>query len=117
MLKGYTANYNDVDVDFTLELDPDYYPEAQAYIAEFESKFKLTSSFKTTNMVAFNSERKITRYDSPGEILEEFYSVRLAGYAKRKAHELARMAAAAELPEASVDEGGGAGAPKRPGGA
>jgi DNA topoisomerase-2 len=93
MLKGYTANYNDVDVDFTLELDPDYYPEAQAYIAEFESKFKLTSSFKTTNMVAFNSERKITRYESPGEILEEFYGVRLAGYAKRKAHELARMAA------------------------
>jgi DNA topoisomerase-2 len=92
MLKGYTANYNDVDVDFTLELDPDYYPEAQAYLTEFEAKFKLTSSFKTTNMVAFNSERKITRYDTPGQILEEFYGVRLAGYASRKAHELERMA-------------------------
>ena len=92
-LKGYTTNYNDVDVEFTLELDPDYYPEAQAYIAEFEAKFKLTSSFKTTNMVAFSPEGKVTRYESAGQILEEFYGVRLAGYAKRKAHELARMAA------------------------
>lgn len=93
-LRGYTANYNDVDVDFTLELDPDYYHTARAYPAEFESKFKLTSSFRTTNMVAFNSDRKITRYGSAGEILEEFYGVRLSAYGARKTHELERMAAA-----------------------
>ncbi len=92
-LRGYVANYNDVDVDFTLELDPDYYHTARAYPAEFEAKFKLTSSFRTTNMVAFNADRKITRYDSVGAILEEFYGVRLAAYGARKAHELARMAA------------------------
>ncbi len=92
-LRGYVANYNDVDVDFVLELDPDYYHTARAYPAEFESKFKLTSSFRTTNMVAFNAERKITRYDSVGTILEEFYGVRLTAYGARKAHELARMAA------------------------
>jgi DNA topoisomerase-2 len=92
-LRGYTANYNDVDVDFTLELEPDYYHTARGYPAEFESKFKLTSSFRTTNMVAFNSERKIKRYDSVGEILEEFYATRLAAYGARKAHELERMAA------------------------
>jgi DNA topoisomerase-2 len=91
-LRGYTANYNDVDVDFTLELDPDYYHTARGYTAEFEAKFKLTSSFRTSNMVAFNSDRKITRYDSVGEILEEFYSTRLAAYGARKAHELERMA-------------------------
>jgi len=92
-LRGYVANYNDVDVDFVLELEPDYYHTARAYPAEFEGKFKLTSSFRTTNMVAFNAERKITRYDSVGAILEEFYGVRLAAYGARKAHELARMAA------------------------
>jgi DNA topoisomerase-2 len=92
-LRGYVANYNDVDVDFVLELEPDYYHTARAYPTEFEAKFKLTSSFRTTNMVAFNSERKITRYDSVGDILEEFYSTRLAAYTARKAHELKRMAA------------------------
>lgn len=92
-LRGYTANYNDVDVDFLLELEPDYYHTARAYPAEFESKFKLSSSFRTTNMVAFNSERKITRYESAGAILEEFYNVRLAAYGARKTHMLEKMAA------------------------
>jgi DNA topoisomerase-2 len=92
-LRGYTANYNDVDVDFTLELDPDYYHTARAYPSEFEKKFKLIGSISTTNMVAFNHESKITRYSSAGEILEEFYGVRLTGYAKRKSHELKRMKA------------------------
>ena len=92
-LRGYTSNYNDVDVDFTLELEPDYYHTARAYPAEFEAKFKLTSSFRTTNMVAFNSERKIKRYESAGEILEEFYGARLAAYGARKTHMLERMAA------------------------
>jgi DNA topoisomerase-2 len=92
-LRGYTTNYNDVDVDFLLELEPDYYHTARAYPAEFESKFKLTSSFRTTNMVAFNSERKITRYESAGAILEEFYNVRLSAYGARKTHMLEKMAA------------------------
>jgi len=92
-IRGYIANYNDVDVDFTLEMDPDYYHTARGYPHEFESKFKLVSSFKTTNMVAYNSARKITRYARVGEMMEEFYGVRLASYEKRKAHELARMAA------------------------
>jgi DNA topoisomerase-2 len=92
-LRGYTANYNDVDVDFVLELDPDYYHTVRTYRSEFEAKFKLSSSFRTTNMVAFNAERKITRYESAGAILEEFYGVRLEAYSARKAHLLAQMAA------------------------
>lgn len=92
-LRGYIANYNDVDVDFTLELHPDYYHEARAYISEFESKFKLTSSFKTTNMVAFNNDNKIQKYNSVGEIMEEFYMKRLESYGARKKHELDRLAA------------------------
>ena len=92
-LRGYTANYNDVDVDFTLELDPDYYHTARAYPSEFEKAFQLTSQMKTTNMVAFDTAGKIRRYASAGAILEEFYGRRLAAYGERKAHELARMAA------------------------
>lgn len=91
MLRGYEEAYNDVDVDFILEMDPDYYHESRAYPSEFESKFRLVNSHKTTNMVAFDVGGKIRRFDTVGEILETFYGARLALYGKRKAHELARM--------------------------
>lgn len=91
MLRGYTANYNDVDVDFTLEMDPDYYHTARAYPAEFESKFKMFASHKSTNMTAFDTAGKIRKFGSTGEILEMFYMKRIAMYGVRKAHELARM--------------------------
>lgn len=100
MLRGYEEAYNDVDVDFILEMDPDYYHEARAYPSEFESKFRLVNSHKTTNMVAFDVDGKIRRFDTVGEILETFYGARLALYGKRKAHELARMDA--ELCELSA---------------
>lgn len=46
--------------------------------------FKLTSKINTSNMICFDFEGKIKKYDSPEEILEDFYSVRLAYYQKRK---------------------------------
>ena len=93
-LRSYEEAYNDVDVDFLLYLDPDAYHTARAYPSEFESRFHLTTSFKTSNMVAFNVEGHIHKYGTVGEILEEFYVARLAAYEKRKAHELARLTAA-----------------------
>jgi DNA topoisomerase-2 len=92
-LRDYKNDSNDVDVSFLLEMDPDAYHEARAYPKEFEARFKLSSSFKTTNMVAFNAEGRIHKYESVGEILAEFYRVRLAAYGRRKEHELKRMAA------------------------
>lgn len=92
-LRGYIANYNDVDVDFTLELDPEYYYEAKLAPSEFEKAFALTKSFSTTNLTAFNTVGKIHKYKGVGEILEEFYGARLAGYVSRRAKELARLAA------------------------
>lgn len=92
-LRGYDALYNDVDVDFVLHMDPEYYHEARAYPSEFETKFKMSTSFKTTNMVAFDVTGKIHRFASVGEILEMFYNERRRGYELRKAHELDRMEA------------------------
>jgi len=89
-LKSFQEAYNDVDVEFVLTLDAEYYSEARAFPAEFEKKFKLTSSYKLSNMVAFH-DGHIRRFDGTGEILEAFYERRLAGYVARKASELARM--------------------------
>jgi DNA topoisomerase II len=90
-LRGYEEAYNDIDCDFILQMDPDYYHEARAYPADFEAKFKLTTQFRTSNMVAFDVDGTIRRFTSPGEILERFYGTRLAAYTKRKAHELRRL--------------------------
>jgi DNA topoisomerase-2 len=90
-LRGYEEAYNDIDCDFILQMDPEYYHEARAYTADFEARFKLTTQHKTTNMVAFDVDGTIRRFASPGEILERFYGERLCAYGKRKAHELGRL--------------------------
>lgn len=40
----------------------------------------------TTNMVLFDDQRRIKKYNSPEEILEDFYAMRLALFTKRKAY-------------------------------
>jgi DNA topoisomerase-2 len=47
--------------------------------------FKLTSKINTSNMICFDSDGKIRKYNSPEEIIDEFYPKRLAYYQKRKA--------------------------------
>jgi DNA topoisomerase II len=46
--------------------------------------FKLTGKITTTNMIAFDFDGKIKKYDSPEAILEDFYPTRLMYYQKRK---------------------------------
>jgi DNA topoisomerase-2 len=91
LVKSFQEAYNDVDVEFLVTLDPEYFHEARTFPAEFEKRFKLVNSTTTTNMVAFDCDGHIRRFASVGEILETFYVKRLGGYVARKANELARM--------------------------
>jgi len=47
--------------------------------------FKLVTKISTNNMMCFDPEGRIKKYDSPEAIIEDFYPVRLAYYQKRKA--------------------------------
>jgi len=91
-LKSYEEAYTDVKVNFTLTLDNDAYYTGLAYPSQFEKHFKMETSFRTTNMHAFDTTGHIHKYRNTGEILEEFYGKRLWAYGERKAHELARLA-------------------------
>jgi len=73
-------------------MEPDGYHEAKRYPAEFEKRFKLTTTFKTSNMVGFDVDGKIKKFASVNEILDRFYHTRLDGYARRKAYQLEEMA-------------------------
>jgi DNA topoisomerase-2 len=53
----------------------------QQGLAEF---FKLTSKINTSNMICFDLDGKIKKYNSPEDIIEDFYPKRLAYYQKRK---------------------------------
>ena len=52
----------------------------------FLERFKLVSTINMSNMVAFDPEGRIKKYDDPNEILRDFYFVRLLFYQKRKDH-------------------------------
>ncbi|CAN6246457.1 unnamed protein product, partial [Urochloa humidicola] len=81
-IEDYTAQGDNDDIYFEVKL-----PEENMKIAHEEGllkKFKLTTTIGTTNMHLFDSDGKIRKYDTPEQILEEFYKLRLQFYIKRK---------------------------------
>ena len=92
---NYDDLYNHVDIRFDLYLDPDYYEDAKMNLGEFEKRFRLTTSWRTSNMVCFDTDMKIVRYGCVGDMLESFYTPRLSKYEERKQKEMARLRAEA----------------------
>lgn len=81
-IEDCTAQGDNDDVYFELKLS-----EKNMNIAKEEGllkKFKLTTTIGTTNMHLFDSDGKIRKYDTPEQILEEFFKLRLQFYFKRK---------------------------------
>jgi DNA topoisomerase-2 len=78
-------------VNFVLYLEPDYYKKAKAGPAEFEKLFHLTSSWKTTNMCCFDPHMNIVKYDTIGDILEQFYVNRLDSYEVRRQQQISTL--------------------------
>ena len=57
----------------------------------FHEFFKLTTKISTANMVCFDFDGKIKKYNTPEEVIEDFYPKRLAYYQKRKVRSLPQM--------------------------
>ena len=95
VLINYDDLYNHVDVRFDLTLDSYYYEEAKRNVAEFEKRFRLTTTWRTSNMVCFDTASKIVRYTCVGDMLEAFFGPRLAKYEERRQAEMDRLRAEA----------------------
>jgi len=93
LLKSFDDLYTDEEVKFVLYFDQDGFEELKSDLGDFEKRFRLSSSWRTTNMVAFDCESKITRYGSVGAILEAYYVPRLAAYEQRRLKEIERLEA------------------------
>jgi len=95
VLINYDDLYNHVDVRFDLTLDSYYYEEAKRNPSEFEKRFRLTTTWRTSNMVCFDTDSKIVRYTCVGDMLEAFFGPRLAKYEERRQAEMDRLKAEA----------------------
>lgn len=81
-IKDYDDYNTHKDVHFIIRLEEKH---LKAAVEEgLEERFKLTKSVATSNLVAFDPEGRITKYNSVEDILKEFFAVRIKFYEKRK---------------------------------
>jgi DNA topoisomerase-2 len=89
VIKDVFENYTDTTVEFVITFGKGKLAELEAIKGEYgsnglEKMLKLYTTSSTTNMNLFNSEDKLTKYDSVEEIIDDYYYVRLAYYDDRK---------------------------------
>ncbi|CAI4036018.1 hypothetical protein SMKI_14G2320 [Saccharomyces mikatae IFO 1815] len=80
---------HDDNIKFIITLSPE--EMAKTRKIGFYERFKLISPISLMNMVAFDPQGKIKKYNSVNEILSDFYYVRLEYYQKRKDHMSERL--------------------------
>jgi DNA topoisomerase-2 len=90
-LKQYESYYTDKKISFILHFSNSdtlnsYMTIDNNGFTKFENDFKLVSSkmLGMTNMYLYNSQGQIQKYDTPFDIIRDFYNVRLSFYTKRK---------------------------------
>ena len=91
ILKSFDDLYDDDTVRFVLYMDSDYYEDIKADVAEFEKRFKLTTTWRLSNMTCFNTDMQIVKYSCIGDMVEAFYEPRLEAYEARRLQEMARL--------------------------
>jgi DNA topoisomerase-2 len=102
VLKEYSDMSTDSVVDITVTFHPSYphtpkdlqaaIVDAEAGTNKLEKLLGLFTTQSTTNMNLFDAHEKLRKYATIYDIIEDYYSERLALYAKRKAAMLAQMA-------------------------
>jgi DNA topoisomerase II len=89
--QDFKERHTDSSVYFIITLSEKDAPELLVDDAALLKRLKLEASLSTSNMHLFNAEGQITKYDSPLDVLQEYYPYRLDLYEKRRAALLERM--------------------------
>ncbi|TPX18909.1 uncharacterized protein E0L32_011387 [Thyridium curvatum] len=83
-IKDYKEFNDHKNVHFVIQLDEKH---MKATLEEgILERFKLKKSIGTTNLVAFDVNGQIRKYEKVEDILEEFYLYRFGKYTERKSH-------------------------------
>jgi DNA topoisomerase-2 len=83
-IKDYKEYHTDAKVNFLISLTEE---NMKAALNEgLESKFKLTTTISTSNLVCHDLEGRIKKYNSVLDIMNDFYNLREKYYQKRKVY-------------------------------
>ena len=85
-IKDFKENHTETTVSFTITAEKASIDLWEKDKKGLLGKFKLTGSLSTSNMTLFSEEGRIVKYETPNDILDAFYVVRLEYYEKRKAN-------------------------------
>ena len=91
-IRDFTSVCTEVSVDFEVTFPRGKLDELESKRDEttgingVEKLLKLTTSISNTNMHMFDADRKLHKYGSIEEIIDDFYKVRIDVYGKRKAY-------------------------------
>ncbi|KAJ9069903.1 DNA topoisomerase 2 [Entomophthora muscae] len=84
MIDDYQKHHTDLTVKYTVQVSEASMAKLEA--GDMYASFKLVDSITTSNMVCFDESGRIKRYNSPEEILNDFFLVRLKFYIDRRQH-------------------------------
>ncbi|KAI7856115.1 DNA topoisomerase [Circinella umbellata] len=82
IVSDYSNNSTDCAIEFTVQLEHDQLTKAEDI--GLLKALRITSSIATTNIVCFDKDGKLKKYEDANEILKEFYPLRLEYYKIRK---------------------------------
>jgi|LauGreDrversion4_2_1035121.scaffolds.fasta_scaffold00759_3 DNA topoisomerase-2 len=91
LVKDYNDMSTDVIVDITLTMMPNIIATYRDKVVEhgctmLEKCLGLYTTQSTTNMNMFDANEKLKKYNTPEEIVDDYYPVRIEYYQKRKAY-------------------------------
>lgn len=81
-LQGYTEHHDNNNAHFVIQMNEKELEKAETQ--GFLECFKLIGKINTGNMICFDAQGKIKKYELPEAIIEEFHPLRLAFYHKRE---------------------------------
>lgn len=90
-IDNFNEYHTDTHVSFVIYVTREQMKKYQR--AGFYKRFKLMSPINTSNMVAFDPQDQLKKYEDALAIIEEFYPVRLEFYRRRKVYLIAQMEA------------------------
>ncbi|XP_023226762.1 DNA topoisomerase 2-alpha-like isoform X2 [Centruroides sculpturatus] len=84
LITDYKEYHTDSTVRFVVTMNEEKLSKSEEQ--GLHKVFKLQTTLSTSSMVLFDHKGCLRRYDSPEEILKEFFEVRLSCYERRKAY-------------------------------
>ena len=100
--KTYVRDFTDMSTDISVDFTVEFYPGTlaslmgkttdisgnAATVSGLEKLLKLYTTHAITNMHLFDADEHLRKFESPSEIIEEYYDVRLEFYDKRRTHQI-----------------------------